>query len=151
MTKIPFFAFNVAFNVDLKPEMWKQWILVPLPPFPRFRICIHFCSHFRFCFHQNVVILLVAIPPTNVEVAPSTRQEVKSRKQKIPLFSSLLTPWRVPQGAPAANPCSYQFFSPLFSGELFHSMHCKMYPKFIHRSKYWILAIFSNFVKFCWV
>ena len=41
--------------------MWKRWILVPLPALP--------LPHFRF--HKNVVILLVAIPPTNVEVADS--------------------------------------------------------------------------------
>jgi len=34
---------------------WKRSILVPLLPFPRFR------------FRQNVVISLVAIPPTHLE------------------------------------------------------------------------------------
>ena len=37
----------------------KSGMLVPLPPLPRF------C----FRFHQNVVILLVANPPTNAEAA----------------------------------------------------------------------------------
>ena len=40
---------------------WKRLILGPLPPLP--------IPRFRFRFHQNVVILLVAIPPTYFEAA----------------------------------------------------------------------------------
>ena len=47
--------------------MRKRWILVPLPPHPLPRLRFRF----RFRFHKNVVILLVAIPPTNVEAADS--------------------------------------------------------------------------------
>ena len=43
------------------PGKQKRWILVKLPPLP----------HPRFRFHQNVVILLVAIPPTYLEAAAS--------------------------------------------------------------------------------
>ena len=42
----------------LQPRIWKWWILVLLVPLPP---PLH--------FHQNVVILLVAIPPTNAEAA----------------------------------------------------------------------------------
>ena len=49
-----FFFFLLA----LKPGMRKQWNLVPLP-LPRL----------RFRFHKNIVISLVAIPPTIAEAA----------------------------------------------------------------------------------
>ena len=41
-----------------KPVFWKRSILGPFP-----------LLRFRFRFHQNVVILLVAIPPTHLEAA----------------------------------------------------------------------------------
>ena len=40
---------------------WKRWILMPLPPLPLQRSLFH--------FHKNVVISLVANPPTNAEAA----------------------------------------------------------------------------------
>ena len=43
---------------------WKWSILVPLPPLP--------LPRFRFRFYQNVVILLVAIPPTYLGAADKT-------------------------------------------------------------------------------
>ena len=46
--------------------MRKRWILVALPPLP--------LPRFRFCFLQNVVILLVAIPPTYLEAADQTNR-----------------------------------------------------------------------------
>jgi len=42
---------------------WKRSILGPLP-----------LPHFHFRFHQNIVILLVVIPPTYLEAADKTNR-----------------------------------------------------------------------------
>ena len=47
--------------IGVEAVFLKRSILGPLPPLPLLR--------FRFRFHQNVVILLVAIPPTYLEAA----------------------------------------------------------------------------------
>ena len=53
-------------GVWLAAVFWKRSILGPLPPLP--------LPRFRFRFHQNVVISLVAIPPTYLEATDKTNR-----------------------------------------------------------------------------
>ena len=50
-------------NIKFEAVFWKRSVLESLP-LPRF----------RFRFHQNVLILLVAIPPTYLEAADKTNR-----------------------------------------------------------------------------